>query len=270
MQPGSTISFTSWRYCLANHADTDTLFDDLLINQADWSKRVETRLSLERVDEILSASGHANRVLKKTSHESRRSDVEKYAKLARDLGRPFIHVFSLADQRGTLFYLQDPPQPKIQVVIPLWIVPHAGAMGLKCSNVDIKEYNRRLSLLSGQRKRLTLGNLIHFASLTLYEPTASSEKRYREDGKNWRVANANSTNLTRAVYTGKEDRTAVGPVVRVYRCGWFACTRTGVKYKYCAGCNRVRYCCQTCQRNAWPSHKLVCRPGLLNKTMILE
>lgn len=50
-----------------------------------------------------------------------------------------------------------------------------------------------------------------------------------------------------------------------YQCVACRTVRVGVKWPLCAGCRRVRYCSDTCQRAHWREHKRDCRAHAVGK-----
>ena len=195
--------------------------------------------------------------------------------------REFVHLFSVKDDFGMVYHLTCIKKTTVNFTIPYKVRPHAGAMAWGHCTLNVDDFKRRLfDNPRVYREYKEFERSSDFSTMPIYmkkhffllDPTANQRSRYKEDSKVKPDFQSTTTVATKEEMADiKRGITKqMRKIMAQKQCAWAGCGKVDGnmgKFSHCNACSRVSYCSKACQRNDWPSHKLVCKTKRLEKVL---
>ena len=272
-----SFNFTQ-AFCLfRDQADACRVMDNIILVPKDKQfMRLVCAENHEMISRIV-----VNYIKKKVSL-STQSALETYLRDKMDQGNEFIHLFSVQDDYGMVYYLKCVMQPSHTFTVPVRIVPLAGACATGVSNVNANELKRRIkanpnvstlyhSWTEHMSSPITQSDIPIYMRLSMdfFDPTADGRSRYKRDAASSEpfMLHLNAKICPSNEMVEIEARDAAFMSQR--QCAWPVCGKLdqmkNFKFKFCAGCKRVVYCSEKCQKSDWRYHRLLCTSGRLGQ-----
>ena len=242
--------------------------------------RLTCSLNHETISKIIIDHISQKHVSPSTSSASPLSPLQTYLRHKMDPVNEYIHVFSVIDDYGMVYHLKCVMQPVHTFTVPLRIVPIAGACATGVSTITASELKRRIqanpavsasyhSWVERVSAPITQNMIPSYMrlSIEIFDPTADGARGYKRD------VNTSKPFMQRlnAQFCTSEAEIEVetASLMTQRQCAWPVCGQVDqmkkLKFKFCAGCKRVAYCSEQCQKSDWRYHRLLCKSGRLGQ-----